>query len=89
MGGRTDGPTFGEVADFGEGRQAHVLVGGEAVAVERRRPGVTLTGQHGGAAVPHRHTQAAARLDEAVGWQRHRENAVMFELLKTQWRGGG
>lgn len=72
--GWTDGRTFGEVADFGKWRQAHVLLGGEAVAVKRRRPGVTLAGQHRGAAVPHCHTQTAAWLDEAVGWQRQRES---------------
>lgn len=65
--GWTDGRTFGEVADLGERRQAHVLLDGEAVAVERLWPGVTLAGQYGGTAVPHGHTQAATRLDEAAG----------------------
>lgn len=88
MGGRKDGHTFGEVADFRERRQAHVLFSGEAVAVKRRRPGMTLTGQHGGAAVPHCHTQTAAWLDEAVGWQSHRENAVRFKLLESGGGGG-
>lgn len=77
------------MADFGERGQAHVFFGGEAVAVECRRPGVTLAGQHGGAAVPHSHTQAAAWLDKAVGWQKEKENLVSLKLVKHSGGGAG
>lgn len=77
-----NGYTFGEVADFGEWRQAHVLLGGEAVAVECRRPGVTLAGQHGGTAVPHCHTQAAAWLDKTVRWKKEKESMLRLKLVE-------
>lgn len=61
--------TFSKVAKFSVRREAHVLFCREAVAVKHLRPRVALAGQDRSTAVPHRHTEAAARLDEPEGKQ--------------------
>ena len=60
--------TFKHVAThwFNQRGQTHVLLSREAVTVQRLWPGVPLTGQHGGTAIPHGHTQATAWLNEPV-----------------------
>lgn len=68
--------TFREVIEFSVWSKAHVLLGREAIAIKRFRPRVTLAGQHRGTAVPHCHTETAARLDEAAG---RREEALDTE----------
>lgn len=59
--------TFSKVVKFSVRREAHVLLCREAVAVKHLRPRVALAGQDRSTAVPHRHTEAAARLDETEG----------------------
>lgn len=59
--------TFRKVVKFSVRRKAHVLLCREAVAVKHLWPRVTLAGQDRSTAVPHRHTQAAARLDKPEG----------------------
>lgn len=63
-------PTFSKAVKFSVGSKAHVLLRGEAIAIKRFRPQVTLAGQDRGTTVPHCHTETAARLDETAGRRR-------------------
>lgn len=49
---------------FGQRRQARVVLRWEAVAVQGFGPRVSMTGQHGSAALLHGHTHATTGLDE-------------------------
>lgn len=73
--------TFSKVVKLSVRSEAHVLLGREAIAVKRFRPRVTLAGQDRSTAVPHRHAETAARLDETA---RRRE-----EMLQTEDRASG
>lgn len=58
--------TFSKVVKLSVRSEAHLLLGREAIAVKRFRPRVTLAGQDRSTAVPHRHAETAARLDETA-----------------------
>lgn len=59
------GLTFGEGADvFGQRCQTRVVLRWEAIAVQSVGPRVSMTGQHGSAALLHGHTHATTGLDE-------------------------
>lgn len=59
--------TFGKVAKFCVGREAHVFLVRKAVTVKCLRPWVTLAGEHRSTTVPHCHAQTTAWLDKTEG----------------------
>lgn len=73
---KSDMLTFSKVVKFSVRCKAHVLLCREAVAVKHLRPRVTLAGQDRSTAVPHRHTETAARLDET---ERRRDERLQTE----------
>lgn len=50
-----------------EGRQAHVLIPRESLAVQAGRPGVAVAAEHGGAALTDSSAHTPARMDEPGG----------------------
>lgn len=79
-------PTFSKAVKFSVGSKAHVLLGGEAIAIKRFRPQVTLAGQDRSTTVPHRHTETAARLDETAG--RREESLHTGDRARERAAGG-
>lgn len=79
--------TFGIVAKFCVGRQAHVFLGRKAVTIKSLRPRVTLAGEHWSTAVPHCHTQTTAWLDKTEGKKDkmlHNEHTITTIMIKKK-----